>query len=236
MNNLNQEQLIQYLSLIYDNASFIVTYKDPSLSFLYCNKITLTYLGYNSLDQVIGKSDSDFKWAKFADLYKKHEIEALNNHLYVALFPTCDFKGEEALVTCHRTPFLNDSNNVIGVLTHSYLLKDKKSLELSNILGNEGSCNTLAAYYIDKKNDEIYLTTKERECLFYFIRGKSCKMIGKILGLSPRTVEDYIYNIKLKFDCTLKNELLDRAIELGYLYDLPASLLNKYFTESLKSK
>ena len=57
-------------------------------------------------------------------------------------------------------------------------------------------------------------------------------MIGKILGISHRTVETHINNIKSKFGCALGSELIDRAIEMGYLYDFPTSLLNKNFVGS----
>lgn len=68
------------------------------------------------------------------------------------------------------------------------------------------------------------------------MRGKSCKMIGKILGLSPRTVESYIDHIKLKFGCKLKSEVTGRAIEMGYLYELPASLLDNQLVDALKTE
>jgi len=45
----------------------------------------------------------------------------------------------------------------------------------------------------------IHLTCRERQCLTLAEKGKCFPDIGLILGISPRTVKDYIDNAKLKF-------------------------------------
>ncbi|MBX9586086.1 MAG: helix-turn-helix transcriptional regulator [Gammaproteobacteria bacterium] len=54
----------------------------------------------------------------------------------------------------------------------------------------------------------IKLSKRERECIAYMMLGMSAKQIGKCLRLSPRTVEYYIYNIKVKYKCRTKTEVI----------------------------
>jgi len=58
------------------------------------------------------------------------------------------------------------------------------------------------------------LSTREKECLNILLDGKTAKQIGYLLGLSPRTIESYLDNIKSKLQCWTKAELVDFAKEL----------------------
>lgn len=53
-------------------------------------------------------------------------------------------------------------------------------------------------YFIDKNQTDVYLTRRELECLHMIANGYTAKETGKLLNISPRTVEDYVANIKLK--------------------------------------
>jgi DNA-binding CsgD family transcriptional regulator len=64
--------------------------------------------------------------------------------------------------------------------------------------------------------DSVMLSRREVECVEYLVRGKSLKGIGKILGLSHRTVEFYLDNIKTKLSIHSKEELIDKAIGSWY--------------------
>lgn len=64
------------------------------------------------------------------------------------------------------------------------------------------------------------LSQREKECVNLLIKGKSMKETASILGLSPRTVEHYLEDVKMKFDCRYKNEifaLAERLLEFGLL-------------------
>ena len=58
--------------------------------------------------------------------------------------------------------------------------------------------------------------------------------MAKILALSPRTVEQYIDNLKLKLNCRNKSDLIDAAIQMGFVDIVPSSLFNKNLLASLK--
>jgi len=72
-------------------------------------------------------------------------------------------------------------------------------------------------YYIKGKDRSFYFTYREAQCLSYLAKGNSSKQIGKILELSPRTVQSYLDKIKNKFNCNTRSELIQKAIEYNFL-------------------
>ena len=51
------------------------------------------------------------------------------------------------------------------------------------------------------------LSKREKELIAHYLIGKSASQIGLSLGLSTRTIEHYINNIKFKLGCNTKQEL-----------------------------
>lgn len=69
----------------------------------------------------------------------------------------------------------------------------------------------LQKYRLQTKNGNCFLTGREFECLLWSAKNKTAKQIGRLLSLSPRTVEDYLVKVKSKLNCTSKLELIDLA-------------------------
>ena len=87
-------------------------------------------------------------------------------------------------------------------------------------------------YTLESRNITA-LSTKESECLFYLLRGKPLKSIADNIGLSKRTVETYVDNIKAKFTCYTKHELLDIAFQHGLIHVVPKSIINSALTHNI---
>ena len=60
------------------------------------------------------------------------------------------------------------------------------------------SATLVKRYYVLNESDDLYLTQKESEVSSLFIKGFTAKQIAIQLGLSPRTVEGYLAQIKTK--------------------------------------
>lgn len=231
----NSEDKVRLYKEIYEEAPYIVTFKEPEeLKIIYANNTMRNFVGSKSLNEIQEKTDFDFRWEKFAPLYLTHEKDTLEGRNYVALYPGCDYQGAETLFICHRTVIKNEFGIPDGVLTHTYILQDRKHLELSNLINTEINNATREHFTVGKRTNDIQLTRREREVLFYFLRGKSSKEIGKILNISHRTIEVYINNLKMKFQSNTKSELTAKAITIGFLYDIPSSLFHKNLAETLK--
>lgn len=61
------------------------------------------------------------------------------------------------------------------------------------------------------------LSKRERECLVYLLNGQSAKETAGLLSLSPRTIEFYFENIKIKLNCHNKGEVFAKATLLNQL-------------------
>lgn len=66
-------------------------------------------------------------------------------------------------------------------------------------------------------NEQYCLTMRQSECLILLLKGMTYKEIAAKLNLSPRTIEHYLEAIKIKLNCERKQDLISRAIQLGYL-------------------
>lgn len=65
-------------------------------------------------------------------------------------------------------------------------------------------------YYLSGPFLNLPFSQREAECLKYLHLGKSSKEIGRLLKLSPRTIESYVNNIKQKTNCQTLTELLNK--------------------------
>jgi DNA-binding CsgD family transcriptional regulator len=62
--------------------------------------------------------------------------------------------------------------------------------------------------------------------LFLILRGKTAKLAAAVLGLSYRTVQQYIDSLKAKFQAGNKIELIDVAMARGYMNHIPVSIFS----------
>lgn len=61
----------------------------------------------------------------------------------------------------------------------------------------------------EKFNSDILISYREMQCAYHLFMGRTAKEIGNILKLSPRTIEIYINNLKLKLKFRKKSELIE---------------------------
>ena len=80
-------------------------------------------------------------------------------------------------------------------------------------------------YILTPEASPLPLTHRQQECLALLIRGKTYKEIAYMLGISNRVVEDHIHAIKYKLGCYSKSQLIEKAIDSGFLFHVPETLL-----------
>lgn len=208
-----------------DSFNCVIAYKNLNHDLIYANKKTLDYTGHHNVRDIIGKKDTDLIWQDFSHIYHKQEEDALDGKIYSALHPGKDVEGRDFLFFNRKYPWINEKKDVIGVICHSVEIENPSLVTLCQVLKKTVVHHTTGIHFIHKKLIDIELTQREEECLFYIVRGKSAKMIGKILNISPRTVEGYIESLKHKLNCTNKTDLVDAAIRTGFIDIIPNSLL-----------
>ena len=78
-------------------------------------------------------------------------------------------------------------------------------------------------YYVGARYPDLYFTQREAECLFYLMRGLTIVATAKMLDLSPRTVEFYVKNMKIKIGVRTKNKLIEKLNEVNFMHTLRES-------------
>lgn len=113
-------------------------------------------------------------------------------------------------------PWLNDDNKIAGVFGCSIVVGQQPVAEIMTQLMNLNllSSPDTSSIFPGIQIEGVYLSRREKECLQLCVRGKSAKQTARILGLSHRTVEHYIDNIKFKLKVTSKSELIDKVTNL----------------------
>lgn len=79
-------------------------------------------------------------------------------------------------------------------------------------------------YILTPEASPLPLTQRQQECLALLIRGKTYKEIGYILGITDRGVEEHIHAMKYKLGCYNKSQLIEKAIDSGFLFHVPETL------------
>jgi len=207
--------------------------KTVTSEIIYCNDLFLKYAGAKLMDQVLGKTDADFPWGKYANYYRKHELDALNGKIYSAIHPAKDALGREILIFNTKAPRYDKEKKIVGLVGHVIEIVNPSMLQLNHLLKQTDIVQTEQKYIVGKNPAGIKLTCREEEILFYLLRGKSAKVMAKILDISPRTVEVHIDHLRFKFNCKTKNELFAKAVEQGYFNVIPESLFNVKLADEL---
>lgn len=105
-----------------------------------------------------------------------------------------------------KSPWYNNQNNIIGIYGCSIVLGKHALAESLTILQNLGLLNN----HENIKHD-LRLPKRQMECLQLTLKGYSAKRVAKSLGISHRTVEEYINIIKSKLGASSKADMIEKA-------------------------
>ena len=67
--------------------------------------------------------------------------------------------------------------------------------------------------------EEVSLTKRQTDCLYYLVQGMTVKQIAETMSLSARTVEHYLEAVKSKLQCKKRSELISRALKMKSIKD-----------------
>ncbi len=201
----------------------IIAEKDADLRVISCNKVFVELAGVQSEDKVIGLTDDDFCWQKYAALYASHEMDALTGNNYSTVIPSKDHTGREAISLHTKIGKKDNKGNIISVFCRAIEIINPSLNELVGLLV-ENSPFDKQHYYVGRSNS-LPLSRKENEVLFYLSHGKRAKSIATILNRSVRTIEHHIAKTKEKLNCRTAGELIAFAITHGVMQSLPEDTL-----------
>lgn len=78
----------------------------------------------------------------------------------------------------------------------------------------------LRTYYLGDTFPNIYLTKREAESMFWLVQCHTIDEAACKMHLSPRTLEFYIKNLKLKLRCKSKKMLIEKVLQSDLLAQL----------------
>jgi DNA-binding CsgD family transcriptional regulator len=128
--------------------------------------------------------------------------------------PIPDLQGKQLYYVSNRMPVFGTRNHTVAVLAISIDITASLILRNSKFKGNH---NPIQYSKLAQNLSQFSLTKRQSECLFYLTQGKTFKEIALLMnGISVRTVETYIEQLKLKLNCRNKSELIVMAIEMNF--------------------
>lgn len=203
------EQLLNQLNLY-------IWAKDKNYRYLYCNEHYAEAAGLDSPHHIIGKSDDQLPWRKYADFFRAGDYGVLQGNSRTNVPEVSDTVNNVKDILVSENQLLNKSNECVGIVG-SFI--DITGKQLIQKVGHYDSVNK--RYYLgDDVLDNAYFTAREIEVFKRLLLGYTAKEIGNILKISPKTAEAYIDNIKLKLQAKSKGEIIATAIQFGLTHIL----------------
>lgn len=243
--NINFSNLSQMTELLSDSNYYhqLVQFSNlvPGSFGLYDHKSHLILLNDNGLetinmtrDKSIGVTYSDYKCAasSLAGQFIERDKAILSGQksLQSLSWQKSGKANQWVMMIGEKQPILGKDNKIIGISgqfidVSDMFIKSIHKLFILSGLDYYASFKRQFEFQITTKYENQILGKRHTEILFLLLRGKISKEIALILNLSPRTVESYIEDMKIKLKCSSRSELLDAGINMGYLGILPESLL-----------
>jgi PAS domain S-box-containing protein len=115
------------LSLVIDNIPIRIFWKDKNFRYLGCNKLLLKDAGLKSSNDIIGKTDFEVAWKKYAPRFRKEDEKIVENIIpelnYEQNFST---DNGEIWLQIKKIPFKDRAGNIIGLLGTYENITEKK--------------------------------------------------------------------------------------------------------------
>ncbi len=222
------------LSLLMHQMPEIFIVKDLSSCFLMANQTFLKKIGRRHISEIIGQNDDqlDCPAAELAHEFRAQDRDAMTQG-ETRFINVCYFKESAlSILLGTKKQLLDQTNKVVGVMSMEFDASKSlssgaiaKVLEISQKFLAKEQQQSFRVLPDEQKLGSDVLTPRENECLFFLVRGMTAKEIASAMQISNRTVEKYTATIRQKLNCNSRSALVEKASELGLIYNIPASLL-----------
>lgn len=71
--------------------------------------------------------------------------------------------------------------------------------------------------YLREKKPSIYFTGQEATCMYLFMQGMNETLVAQTMNLSPRTINFYSSNMRMKMGCKNRQELIIAVKKTNFL-------------------
>ncbi len=185
--------------------------KDNKGRYINFNEQVLIDCGLNTFSDLQGLTDLDFPFLKESEALNIRNrdlqviAEGISNINMGALSLPNNIMAKEISI---KNPLKSKvSKKTIGILTCAFVLRENKEF-YEEFSRNNNRMNFMSCTNTHINEEYQKLSNREKQCLKLYLSGKSGRETALILGLSHRTVDEYIDNLKKKLKCNRKRELL----------------------------
>jgi DNA-binding CsgD family transcriptional regulator len=219
----------------------VVLLKDLDSKFLAITKeCSVLLFGHPKADLCVGLYDKDMNCpaVRLAKDFRDQDKLVLSGKTLKTITLSSWNNNVENPIYSIKQPYYDNDNIIRGTMIQSMII-DNSLFRAANFIFDSDYNKRLTghkkvSYTIDR--NQINLSKKAHDCLFLLLRNLSNYDIAIALHCSPRTVEHYITELKQVFDVNKKSAIVDAAINCGYAFDIPKSIMTEHFTAILEIK
>ncbi|OAI48280.1 hypothetical protein AYO45_05190 [Gammaproteobacteria bacterium SCGC AG-212-F23] len=167
--------------------------------------------GFTKAEEMLGMTDFDFHFLSHEEAagLRNNDIQIMKlAQPKVLIEPVSLYDKRKMIAISYKSPLYSANKKLLGINGISIILE--KNQFYSSIFPSIREDVTTAFSSLSS----VKLTTREIECLYHLVKGKTAKAIGKILSISRRTVEQHLENCKRKLKCANKQELIEKSLKL----------------------
>lgn len=205
---------------------------DSKLAFV--NVKVAKLIGFNNAHDVAGIHYYDMKCKASDDheILEKQDTMVFSRSKKISVFCYHYYHTGWSLLLYEKSPIFDKNQKLIGLITYGTDITNYNLIDYSRFIFEHSKYfpqNKKRFSYIieDGTVNNFNLSERQTACLFFLLRGKSDKEIGKILNLSPRTVESYINEIKHKMDCLTRTQVIEKSIHEGLINMIPSGFFKE---------
>lgn len=191
---------------------------------VFCKDLDSEYIYINPAAMVaakgarVGINDNDAPWSLLAKQYLLSDELALKQGYYETIEPFIARDGVKSALV-RKTCLRDDRGNAIGILGMSQFVNDSIITQTTH--------NACEIPITGKQAKALFqgISSRESEILYLMIRGLSLTEISLQLNLSRCTVVGYFNNLKDRYMVQSKPELIQKAIQMGFIFFIPENLI-----------
>lgn len=204
----------------FDKYPAQVYFKDLSGEYVYINMaIEKDY--QSSAEQFLGLTIEDTPFQLFMSAYSYSDQCASKSGFFECIEPML-IKGNIVPAQSKKILLQDNEKKPLGVLA---FLEELHGCTWPTI--NQGRAIEISINEFVSHTYFHGMSLRETEVLYLMLRGLSGSKIASELGLSTRTVETYIENMKNKLSIDSKAELIQKAFDMGFVFFTPERFAKK---------
>jgi DNA-binding CsgD family transcriptional regulator len=217
--------------------------KDATSVFRYANDHYARIMGFKHSKDIFGRTDFDMPCGTThcAPLFRAQDQEVLKSQKKMRILDIHPFSGGEwKAYIFTKTPYFTPEGDLGGTFFHGEECTHSSILELGSLLAKtsiDSGTNPLLgqnSYLLGSIPTSIMLSPRQKEILFFLIRGHSLKHIAATLNVTISTVSEHVEKLKGKFNALTKNNLIEKAVTQGFLSLIPDGLSIKQMSLALR--